>query len=247
MKRLGLALWLVSGAALPASSADALQLGAEEVISFIGIYLGDAELGCGEPDASGVIHCTGGPAGDPLLLPFRLDSWNIASGPGAELAATVQITDLGQTQPNVAGILLTDDSAAPIGPPVLLTVAASLEVIDANGDGTASIQPFPTSVCNCDASDRIVFGGYSSSPVFLPIALPVVSTRFGSAQTEGSVTVSSLDPDWFGLRILFGGDVSPNDTAVVHLSISVVPVPEPATALLAGGGLLLIAARRRPH
>jgi len=242
MRRLALGLWLVSGVTLSPVAASALGLGAREAITNTGsLQLGDAELGCA-PDTSGVTHCTGGPAVDPTL-PFRLDSWDIAdsvSGSGARLDATFWITDLGSDKPNVASITLDDGSSSPLAPfgaPIQVTLSASLEVIDANGDGTASIQPFPASICGCDASGLTVLGGYSSTYLPLPIGLPAVSSPFGSASTDATLSTTLLDPEWFGLRLVFSGDVSPQDTAVVHLSLTAVPVPEPHSLPLAAGGL----------
>lgn len=124
--------------------------------------------------------------------------------------------------------------------------SAALEVFDADGDGAASVGPFPEMPC-CIGTPVLV-GGDELEPIVLPIALPAVDTPFGTARTEASLaTVVAEEGEGHGLRLLFTGDVSSGDTARIELAIAVVPAPEPtrrALALAALAALALVRPRR---
>jgi hypothetical protein len=240
--------------AAPGAPAAALELMLAEEIALAGTaYLGDADLGCSAPDSFGVTSCAGGPAGGAPFLPeFRLDTWQITSGPGARLDIRFTVTDLGEPKPNVAGVLLLGPSGLSVSAPAQLNLAASIEIADANGDGVASVQPFPASICGCDTSEEVVVGeigpdpaGIGPDPIFLPIDLPSVSTAFGTARTESDLVLVPSALDDLDLRLFFGGDVSSGDTANVHLSLAIVPVPEPETGLVVSVMLALLALHAR--
>jgi hypothetical protein len=245
--RIGVVCLAAAVLAAPAAPAVALELMLAEEVALAGTaYLGDADLGCSAPDSFGVTSCAGGPAGGPPFLPeFRLDTWQITSGPGARLDIRFTVTDLGEPKPNVAGVLLLGPSGLSVSAPAQLTLAASIEIADANGDGVASVQPFPASICGCDTSEEVVFGEIGPDPIFLPIDLPSVSTAFGTAQTESDLVLVPSALDDLDLRLFFGGDVSSGDTANVHLSIAIVPVPEPETGLVVSVMLALLALHAR--
>jgi hypothetical protein len=142
-------------------------------------------------------------------------------------------------------VLLLGPSGLSVSASAQLTLAASIEIADANGDGVASVQPFPASICGCDTSEEVVFGGIGPDPIFLPIDLPSVSTAFETAQTESDLVLVPSAVDDLDLRLFFGGDVSSGDTANVHLSIAIVPVPEPETGLVVSVMLALLALHAR--